>query len=88
MKLFIGQIHTHWSTGQDVFDYLIVKSTEAEVITEVKLEFTKRIVGCDPEKLNDLKELLNAESKDDLIDLFENHYYCFSFHIQEVTVNV
>ena len=87
MQIFIGQIHTPWATGRDDFDYLIVKATEAEVITTVKLEFTKRIVDCDPEELNDLKELLNAESKDDLINWFKNQYYCFSFHIQEVTVN-
>ena len=91
MKLFIGQIHNPNSGNRDDFDYLVVKTTEAEVITTIKLEYVKDIIDNGPtneEELNSLKALLNVNSKDDMIAWFENHYYgYFSFNIQQVTVN-
>lgn len=90
MQIFIGQIHTPGSCDRDDFDYLIVKTTEAEVITTIKLEYVQRIVdtGLETEdELNSLKALLNVNSKDDMISWFENHYSYFSFYIHLVTVN-
>ena len=89
MKLFIGQLHTPGLTDLDDFDYLVAKTTEAEVITTVKLDMVQRIVdtGLETEELDSLKALLNVNSKDDMIAWFDNHYSYFSFHIQEVTVN-
>ena len=89
MKLFIGQLHTPGSRDRDDFDYLVAKTTEAEVITTVKLEYVQRIVdgGLETEEeLNSLKALLNVNSKDDMIAWFDNYNY-FSFNIQLVTVN-
>ena len=91
MKLFIGQLHTTSSDDRDDFDYLVAKTTEAEVITTIKLEYVQRIVDTrieTEEELDSLKALLNVNSKDDMIAWFENHYSYFSFHIQEVEVNV
>ena len=90
MKLFIGQIHSPNSDNRDDFDYLVAKTTEAEVITTVKLEYVKRIVYTGLETKADLdllKALLNVNSKDDMIAWFENHYNYFSFNIHLVTVN-
>ena len=91
MKLFIGQIHSPNSDNRDDFDYLVAKTTEAEVITTVKLDMVQRIVDTTletEEELDSLKALLNVNSKDDMIAWFENHYYgYFSFNIQQVTVN-
>ena len=90
MKLFIGQLHTPGSLDPDDFDYLVAKTTEAEVITTVKLEYVKRIVDTrleTEEELDSLKALLNVNSKEDMVAWFENHYSYFSFHIQEVEVN-
>ena len=91
MKLFIGQIHNPNSGNRDDFDYLVVKTTEAEVITTVKLDMVQRIIDNGPtneEELDPLKALLNVNSKDDMIAWFENHYYgYFSFNIHQVTVN-
>ena len=91
MKLFIGQLHTTGSLDPDDLDYLVAKTTEAEVITTVKLYMVERIVDTvfeTEEELDSLKALLNVNSKDDMIAWFENHYSYFSFHIQEVKVNV
>ena len=92
MKLFIGQIHSPSSGNRDDFDYLVAKTTEAEVITTVKLEYVQRIVAdFELESENDLeslKALLNVNSKNDMIAWFDNHYSYFSFNIQEVEVNV
>ena len=91
MKLFIGQLHTPGSLDPDDFDYLVAKTTEAEVITTVKLDMVQRIIDTGlktEEELDSLKALLNVNSKDDMIAWFENHYSYFSFHIQEVEVNV
>ena len=91
MKLFIGQLHTPGSRDRDDFDYLVAKTTEAEVITTIKLEYVQRIVDSGPEteeELDSLKALLNVNSKDDMIAWFDNHYSYFSFNIQEVEVNV
>ena len=90
MKLFIGQLHTPGSHDRDDFDYLIAKTTEAEVITTVKLQCVQRIVDTrleTEEELDSLKALLNVNSKDDMIAWFDNHYSYFSFNIQQVTVN-
>ena len=90
MKLFIGQIHSPNSPERDDFDYLVAKTTEAEVITTVKLDMVQRIVdtGLETEdELDSLKALLNVNSKDDMIAWFENHYSYFSFDIHLVTVN-
>ena len=90
MKLFIGQLHTPGSLDRDDFDYLVAKTTEAEVITTIKLEYVQRIVDSELEtedELNSLKALLNVNSKDDMIAWFENHYSYFSFNIHQVTVN-
>lgn len=90
MKLFIGRIHSPNSDDLDDFDYLVAKTTEAEVITTIKLECVQRIVdtGLETEdELNSLKALLNVNSKDDMIAWFENHYSYFSFNIHLVTVN-
>ena len=90
MKLFIGQIHSPSSLDRDDFDYLVAKTTEAEVITTVKLEYVQRIVDTGfetEEELNSLKALLNVNSKDDMIAWFDNHYNYFSFNIHLVTVN-
>ena len=90
MKLFIGQIHSPSSRDRDDFDYLVAKTTEAEVITTIKLEYVQRIVDTrleTEEELDSLKALLNVNSKDDMIAWFENHYSYFSFNIQQVTVN-
>lgn len=87
MQIFIGQIHSPGSLDRD---YLVAKTTEAEVITTIKLEYVQRIVdtGLEMEgELNSLKELLNVNSKDDMIAWFENHYSYFSFNIHLVTVN-
>ena len=91
MKLFIGQIHNPNSGNRDDFDYLVVKTTEAEVITTIKLDMVQRIVDTrleTEEELDSLKALLNVNSKDDMIAWFENHYYgYFAFNIHQVTVN-
>ena len=90
MQIFIGQIHSPGSCDRDDFDYLVAKTTEAEVITTVKLEYVERIVDSGlemEEELNSLKALLNVNSKDDMIAWFENHYDYFSFNIQQVTLN-
>ena len=90
MKLFIGQLHTSIPLDRDDFDYLIVKTTEAEVITTVKLDMVQRLVDNgieDDEELNMLKALLNVQSKNDMIEWLDNHYSYFSFNIEEVTVN-
>ena len=90
MKLFIGQLHTPGSLDPDDFDYLVTKTSEAEVITTVKLEYVQRIVDNWLETKRDLKSLkalLNVNSKDDMIAGFEDHYSYFSFNIQVVTVN-
>ena len=87
MQIFIGQIHSPSSRD---FDYLVAKTTEAEVITTVKLECVQRIVDNEletEEELNSLKALLNVNSKDDMIAWFDNHYSYFSFNIHMVTVN-
>ena len=91
MKIFIGQIHTPDSRDRDDFDYLVAKTTEAEVITTIKLEYVQRIVDTGletEEELDSLKALMNVNSKDDMIAWFDNHYSCLSFNIQEVEVNV
>ena len=90
MKIFIGQIHNPNSVDRDDFDYLVAKTTEAEVITTVKLDMVQRIVDTGfetEEELDSLKALLNVNSKDDMIAWFENHYSYFSFNIHQVTVN-
>ena len=90
MKLFIGQLHTPGSLDRDDFDYLVAKTTEAEVITTIKLECVQRIVDSGletEEELNSLKALLNVNSKDDMIAWFDIHYSYFSFDIRLVTVN-
>ena len=90
MQLFIGQIHSPGSRDRYDFDYLIVKTTEAEVITTLRLEYVQRVVdsGLETEdELNSLKALLNVNSKDDMIAWFENNYSYFSFNIHLVTVN-
>ena len=91
MKLFIGQLHTPGLTDRDDFDYIVAKTTEAEVITTVKLDMVQRIVNTEletEEELNSLKALLDVNSKDDMIAWFENRYSYFSFNIHLVTVNV
>ena len=91
MKLFIGQLHTPGSRDRDDFDYLVAKTTDAEVITTVKLDMVQRIVDTGletEEELDSLKALLNVNSKDDMIAWFDNHNSYFSFYIQEVEVNV
>ena len=91
MKLFIGQMHTPDSYDRDDFDYLVAKTTEAEVITTIKLDMVQRIVDSGlelEEELDSLKALLNVNSKDDMIAWFDNHNSYFSFYIQEVEVNV
>ena len=90
MKLFIGQIHNPNSDNRDDFDYLVVKTTEAEVITTIKLEYVKDIIDNGPtneEELNSLKALLNVNSTQELVDWFEKHDGYFSFNIHQVTVN-
>ena len=90
MKLFIGQLHTPGSLDRDDFDYLVAKTTEAEVITTIKLKYVRRIVDTGletEEELNSLKALLDVNSKDDMIAWFDNHYSYFSFNIHLVTVN-
>ena len=90
MQIFIGQLHTPGSLDRDDFDYLVAKTTEAEVITTVKLDMVQRIVDTGletEEELNSLKALLNVNSKDDMIAWFDNHHSYFSFNIQEVEVN-
>ena len=90
MKLFIGQTHTPDPYDRDDFDYLVAKTTEAEVITTIKLKYVQRIVDTGletEEELNSLKALLNVNSKDDMIAWFENHYCYFSFNLHVVTVN-
>lgn len=86
MQLFIRQIHNPNSGNRDDFDYLVAKTTEAEVITTVKLDMVQHIVDTGL-NLNSLKALLNVNSKDDMIAWFENHYSYFSFNIHLVTVN-
>ena len=90
MKLFIGQVHTPSSRDRDDFDYLVAKTTEAEVITTLKLKYVQRIVDAGlkmEEELESLIVLLKVKSKDDMIAWFENHYNYFSFNLQVVTVN-
>ena len=90
MKLFIGQIHSPSSGNRDDFDYLVAKTTEAEVITTIKLDMVQRLVDTGletEEELDSLKALLNVNSKDDMTAWFDNHYDYFSFNIQEVEVN-
>ena len=87
MQIFIGQIHSPGSLDRDDFDYLVAKTTEAELITTIKLEYVQRVVhtGLETEEeLNSLKALLNVNSKDDMIAWFENHYDYFSFNIHLV----
>ena len=90
MKLFIGQLHTTSSDDPNDFDFIHAKTTEAGVITTVKLDMVQRIIDDGPtneEELDSLKALLNVNSKDDMIAWFEKHYSYFSFNIQEVTEN-
>ena len=90
MQIFIGQIHSPSSDNRDDFDYLVAKTTEAEVITTIKLEYVERILDTGietEEELDSLKALLNVNSKDDMIAWFDNHYDYFSFNLQVVTVN-
>lgn len=90
MQIFIGQIHSPSLCDRNDFDYLVAKTTEAEVITTIKLEYVQRIVDSGletEEELNSLKALLNVNSKADMIAWFENHYNYFSFNIHLVTVN-
>ena len=90
MQIFIGQIHSPRSRDRDNFDYLVAKTTEAEVITTIKLEYVQRIVDTGletEEEIDSLKALLNVNSKDDMIAWFDNHYSYFSFNIYLVTVN-
>ena len=90
MQIFIGQVHSPRSRDRDDFDYLVAKTTEAEVITTVKLEYAQLFVDTGletEEELNSLKALLNVNSKDDMIAWFENNYSYFSFNIHLVTVN-
>ena len=90
MQIFIGQIHSPNLHNLDDFDYLVAKTTEAEVITTVKLEYVQRIVDTGletEEELNSLKSLMNVNSKDDMIAWFEEHSSYFSFNLQVVTVN-
>ena len=90
MKLFIGQLHTPGSLDPDDFDYLVTKTSEAEVITTVKLDMVQRLVdgGLETEEeLNMLKALMDVNSKDDMIAWFDEHFSYFSFDIQEVEVN-
>ena len=90
MQLFIGHVHTPTSRDRYDFDYLVAKTSEAEVITTIKLEHVRRVVdtGLETEdELNSLKALLDVNSKDDLIAWFENNYSYFSFNIHLVTVN-
>ena len=90
MQIFIGQIHSPSSCDRDDFDYLVAKTTEAEVITTIKLEYVRHIVDTrleTKEELNSLKALLNVNSKDDMIAWFDNNYSYFSFNIYLVTVN-
>ena len=90
MNIFIGQIHNPNSGNRDDFDYLVVKTTEAEVITTIKLEYVQDIIDNGPtneEELNSLKALLNVNSTQELVDWFEKHDGYFSFNIQQVTVN-
>ena len=65
MQLFIGHVHTPTSRDRYDFDYLIAKTTEAEVITTIKLEYVRRVVdtGLETEdELDSLKALLNVNS--------------------------
>ena len=90
MQIFIGHVRTPSSRDRDDFDYLVAKTTEAEVITTIKLEYVQRIVDTGletEEELDSLKALLNVNSKDDMIAWFDNHFSYFSFNIQSVTVN-
>ena len=91
MKLFIGQIHSPNSPDRDDFDYLVTKTSEAEVITTVKIYMVHQLVDGgleeDKDELNSLKALLNVNSKDDMIEWFESNYSYFSFNIHLVTVN-
>ena len=90
MQIFIGHVHTPTSRDRYDFDYLVAKTTEAEVITTLRLEYVQRVVdtGLETEdELNSLKALLNVNSKDDMIAWFENNYSYFSFNIHLVTVN-
>ena len=90
MQIFIGQIHSPSSLDRDDFDYLVAKTTEAEVITTIKLEYVQRIVDTGletEEELDSMKALLNVNSKDDMIAWFDNNYSYFSFNIHLVTVN-
>ena len=91
MQLFIGQLHIPGSLDPDDFDYLFAKTTEAEVITTIKLEYVQRIVDNwlerEEEELDSLKALLDVNSKDDMIAWFDNNYSYFSFNIHLVTVN-
>ena len=91
MKLFIGQLHTPGSRDRDDFDYLVAKTTEADVITTISQDMFERLVDGgleDDDELDSLKALLNVNSKDDMIAWFDNHNSYFSFYIQEVEVNV
>ena len=68
MQIFIGQLHTPGSLDPDSFDYLVAKTTEAEVITTVKLDMVQRIVDTGletEEKLDSLKALLIQHSSGD-----------------------
>ena len=90
MQIFIGQLHTPGLCDRDDFGDLVAKTTEAEVITTIKLDMVQRIVDSGletEEELDSLKALLNVNSKDDMIAWFDNRYDYFSFNIQEVTVN-
>ena len=90
MQIFIAQIHSANSLDRDDFDYLVAKTTEAEVITTIKLEYVQRIVDTGletEEEIDSLKALLNVNSKDDMIAWFDNYYDYFSFNLQVVTVN-
>ena len=90
MQIFIGQLHTPSSLDRDDFGYLVAETTEAEVITTVKIDMVQRIVDSGietEEELDSLKALFKVNSKDDMIAWFDNHYNYFSFNIHLVTVN-
>ena len=82
--LFIGQLHQCESSDRDTFDMCYPAQTEIEIIQKVKLEIAQRIIDdLDLEDLDQLRALLNCETKEELSDWFDENMSYYSFSICE-----
>lgn len=82
--IFIGQLHTCGDNDRNLFDMCYPAQTEIEIIQKVKLEIAQRIVdGLDPEDLDQLRTLLNCETKEELSNWSDENMFYYSFCVSE-----